>query len=764
MNVTLPNGAVIQGVPEGTPKDEIARKAISAGLATEQDFAGLIEPQQPSMLESVADVFTGKSRQTRATQELPELPEAAGFLAGEDMGTIAKVAPALLTTTDPQEMADILRANFPNIGIQYDEKGNIIAGNNRTGQRVVLNKPGVSTMDVLNTLGIGSLAAPAGATRAGATGLARVGQIAGQSGLATAGMEAAQAGVGGEFNLENVLMDMAAAGAIEAVPAVLKAYRDRSAGTATRLGQEATEAEAARVGAALSPEAQMAQQREITEQVARQAQARRPDLAQVASDVAPDPAITGAAERLGVAEQLTPGQTSRSQSYRELEGALSAVPGSQLSVQQKDAATAVAQKADDFITEFGGTTDKAGLSERLKGDLLNNIDDLDNQASQIYREIDKTIPKATKVDTSNIAQSLREEADMLGGEKYLEPIQRRVLKIAESEPSYALLDKERRKVGEALRKSQGPYKDADTGTLKQLYRQLTEAQEVAADAAGAGEMWASAKGLVSTRKELEDQSLSLLGRDKAGAIMPKVGRAVKKLGAGDYRDFDNAIAAIPKENRQEVVLTALNDVFTAGSRKEKQLSPAGFADWYESLSRNKAAKKRITDNLPEGAAQRLDDIYQVSKGLRQASAERVRTGVIQGLLKDFDQSDSWLSKLYQTGKTVAAAEGATTAAGLPGAGTTGVIVDALSKRKNDPIAKSADALLASHEFKNSVKAYADKSVKAKTKQAAADRALQRSEKYQKWLDRLPEEDKRQVMRVGLMTYLSGEQEQPTEQR
>ncbi|WP_231883100.1 hypothetical protein, partial [Alcanivorax sp. HI0033] len=35
----LPNGKVIQGVPEGTPKEEIMRKAISAGIATETDFA-----------------------------------------------------------------------------------------------------------------------------------------------------------------------------------------------------------------------------------------------------------------------------------------------------------------------------------------------------------------------------------------------------------------------------------------------------------------------------------------------------------------------------------------------------------------------------------------------------------------------------------------------------------------------------------------------------------------------------------------------------
>jgi len=39
MDVTLPNGQVIRGIPEGTPKDVIMQKAISSGLAQESDFS-----------------------------------------------------------------------------------------------------------------------------------------------------------------------------------------------------------------------------------------------------------------------------------------------------------------------------------------------------------------------------------------------------------------------------------------------------------------------------------------------------------------------------------------------------------------------------------------------------------------------------------------------------------------------------------------------------------------------------------------------------
>ena len=40
MDVELPNGRLIQGVPVGTSKEAIKQKAIAAGIATEQDFGG----------------------------------------------------------------------------------------------------------------------------------------------------------------------------------------------------------------------------------------------------------------------------------------------------------------------------------------------------------------------------------------------------------------------------------------------------------------------------------------------------------------------------------------------------------------------------------------------------------------------------------------------------------------------------------------------------------------------------------------------------
>jgi len=54
MDIELPNGTVIQGVPEGTTKQQVMEKAIKAGLATAQDFG-----TAPSSAMSSTDVNTG---------------------------------------------------------------------------------------------------------------------------------------------------------------------------------------------------------------------------------------------------------------------------------------------------------------------------------------------------------------------------------------------------------------------------------------------------------------------------------------------------------------------------------------------------------------------------------------------------------------------------------------------------------------------------------------------------------------------------------
>lgn len=726
-----------------------ANETEGRNLFADMESGKQSQPDEPGFFESIGNMITGSDRETRATQELSELEssifggDASGFLSTLPAKDALSLAATLSITSDPQERAKMLQSASPDFGIQYDEKGNIIAANNRTGQRVLLNAPGLSASDILPTSGRIAASIPLTAT---GTPLVAAASMGAKEGAITAAQEAAQASQGGDFDVGNVIADTALGGLSQYIPSAISRGNTRASQQADELTQEAIQAEAGRIANPASAEAQAAKSNELAGEIAKQSYKRKQNLSRSAGEVMPDKSVIEAAERLGVAEELTPGMISNNPIYKDIEGALRAKGGSELSVQGENAISKVAQKADDLITEFGGDIDKAALSQSVKEKVGNTINDLGAIESEAYDQVSKLTSPTQKVDMSDVYIKLQEEAENLGGAQFLEPFEKRLLKISESSPSYSLVDKERKKIGAALHKKQGAYKDMDSGRLKRMYGALTDAQgsSLSDEARNA---WDAAKAVTVKRKGLEDSSQKLFGKNLSNSIAPKVGNALNRLSKADYKNFDEIMAAMPdSETRQKVLLTALNDVFTAGSRKENQLNIPGFVDWYGSLKRQPQLMKRVKDNLPDGAVKRLDDLYTLTNSIRDANSRVVKTGVAAETLSGLDKYEGMLERIYK---------------GLP---NIPVVDQGLSILKasglagKDPATVSADRLISSPEFKRMAIELAKSNFKATQSAKAAERALKKSGRYKKWFSLLPNEDKMRIIRGGLISYL-GEQEE-----
>lgn len=713
-----------------------------------QIFSNYQVKEQPGMLETIGNMFTGSDRETRATQELPELEsaliggDASGFLSTIPTGDAAKLAGAIATTSDPAERAKMLQSASPDFGIQYDEKGNVIAANNKTGQRVVLNKPGLSASDLFPMSGRVAASIPLATSGAPLAAAAKMGAA---EGAITAVQEGYQSSQGGDFDAGNVIADMALGGLSQYIPSFIGKMKNKTGAQADELAQEAVQAEAGRITNPISAEAQAAKSNELASEIAGQAQKRKQDLTESAGQVMPDMETLAAAERLGVSEELTPGMISNNAIYKDIEGALRAKGGSELSVQGENAIAKVAQKADDLIAEFGGDIDKAAVSQNAKQSITNTINDLGSIESEAYNQVAKLTSPTQKVDMSDIYVGLQQEAENLGGKQYLEPFEKRILNLTESNPSYSLIDKERKKIGAALHQKQGAYKDMNSGRLKKMYGMLTDAQgsslsDEALDA------WNAAKAVTVKRKGLEDSSVKLFGKNLTDAITPKVGGALNKLAKSDYKQFDELMSAIPdREMREQVVLSSLNDVFTAGSRKEKQMNIPGFVDWYESLRRQPQLMKRVTDNLPTGADKRLKDIFQVTKSMRDANARVVKTGIAAETLSGLDKYEGMLERLYKAAPNVGVID-----QGL-------ALTKAMGLAGKEPATVSADKLISSPEFKRMAVELAKSNFKATQSAQAAEKALKKSERYKKWFSLLPSDDRLAIIRGGLIAYLGGEE-------
>jgi hypothetical protein len=433
-------------------------------------------------------------------------------------------------------------------------------------------------------------------------------------------------------------------------------------------------------------------------------EAQRRQLAAMAD---PDEMILKAAQELGVDADLLPSHFARNPTYVAIEQGLKSVPASDLSVREAGTIAALAEKADEFIVEFGGDTKRADVSENFRLDSQMLITELEKAAEDAYDAVRNVIPADAEVVTSNTLQMILDEAEALGGIEFLDKVERGLLETLDpkTRPTYKRIDRERKKIGQALSRSSGPYKDADEGALKRIYGALREDQRAAARAHGAEELYESASGLVAQRKSIEEQLVNVIGKEATGDIQKKAGAAVVALAKGETEAFTKLLKNIPemlgKESRREIVMTAMNDALTMGSRKEKSLHIPGFDDFMNGI------KKNGTD------AALAAEIFNL-----QGLVDRAY-GVVRGTARILPGTPDFLS-----GSRV-------------------------------PRHLAADALLADRQFlKYMVDAAAGRLENKKALRQAAT-AMRNNKAYQKWLKTLGEADKRDVLITGVLNFMRG---------
>lgn len=522
-------------------------------------------------------------------------------------------------------------------------------------------------------------------------------------------------------------------------------------------------AAAARAGATTSEAAQQQAAGEIGKAVTAK------DFSAIAGEVKPDERILEAAKQLDMDGALLPSHYSQSQTYRAVEQGLKSIPASQLKAKEYDTINQLAQKADDLIGLAGGTSNKVGLSEKFKAESSKAIDELSDKAEGIYDEIGAAIPAAEPTSADSVLKILRDKAKDLGGSEYLSSAEKRLLsRLSEKTaddgtktlPTYALVDNERKQIGAAIGKNEGPFKDQNTAELKQLYAALTDDQEKVAQQFGMGEKWGVAKGLVNQRKDLEDHMVTALGKDLSGTFTSKLSPAIQGLRKGNVQAFDKLIEATPPSMRQEVVASALNDVFTLGSRKEQQLSIPGFVDWYAGAKKS-GALDRVMKHLPPEARRNLSNIYKVSAGIRKANEEAISTGRLNTLIESIDGRNGVLEHLYgaaERGAAVAGGSIGAAAAGAPGAaiGTAlGAALGQAAGKKLQLPARSiaADALMADPKFQQALIKATEKNKKT------ASKVVENLPAWKKFAGHLSGDEAKQVARVGALAWLNNDIEE-----
>lgn len=484
-----------------------------------------------------------------------------------------------------------------------------------------------------------------------------------------------------------------------------------------------------------------------------------------------DPNFIKAADELNIDVEPLASFASQNPQFRSIEQALAAIPGSQIDAQGKAFVGAVSQKADDLIQRYGGTLDKAGLSQRFRQESLRTVDKLFEQADGLYNKLDEVIPKQTDVTAPNTLGFIEKISKESGGKispqmakikKDLTPDTKTVIgstglstEVPTQLPTYGRLSQLRREVGQALQKGSGPFKDAETGLLKALYSRMRLDQDNVAKNAGALDVSKAADGLIVQRKTLEDSLKNLLGKDLSGSIMVKGASEIKKLAKGDIDKFKSFINDIPEQFRGEVVVSSLNDIFRGSGVDQQALNVTQFSKIMDDINRQPTIKETLYSNLPEGAGKDLDNLHQLAKGISVAQQDKVRTGVVTSL---FDEQAGLLRKLLGKGGGMVVTGLVGKATGSPLAAN---IVGQFLNSKTSKAAAVGD-LLASDQFRtlvtDSVRGGVVEGGRITRKLQKAEKALEKSDVYKRWAETLATDDRAKLSSVGLISYLFDEKE------
>ena len=785
-SITTRDGITIQNIPDDVAPDAQVLKDRVARIRSGQEQAQPVQPTQPQqqpepgILESIGESITGARR---ATQETLNLPEWTSMPELNEM-SVASLKSALGTMmTNPQETVQVIQANFPDVQIRQDEKGNFILRSSRD-QREYAIPPGFSAGDIPRALGSILAFTPAGR----ATTIP--GAVAAGAGTQAA-IEATQAATGGEFGAGEVGTAGLLGGIVPAAGRVIQAVKPAFTRAVQRITGKVPESIAPAAptapgiaptsgpsGAAPSvPPVTLTQAPQATVQAAEEigtltrkssgsgigsatARVRLADLAQV------NPEAKAAADRLGI--EMPFDVFSDNPQIRSTVGLTRSAAGSEAEAAWRTSVATAVDKADDVIKQFDatfteGTIAPGVVSQRVRDSLTKTRADLNAEATKVYDTVNAAVPKQSIISMPKLRDTIDTIIGEMGGPGGLSGQERKLLKMMDDgNVTYGRLIREKNLIGQALQGKDSPYGNMEAASLKRLYAALADDQLTNVGNIGGEELRNQLRGanlIYAKERALGKRIINAFGEDVQGSIANKMRAAITTASRGDSAEFSKLIKLVPDDLRKETIATALASVTRSARGAERGgFGFSEFAKTYQGLRANAPVYKQIIDVLGPESHQVMRDLYEISRRITEARANVLTTGKANQAIVEALKAESLVGKVMESTMGKAAATAAAAAGGGPvAAGLASSVTNALASGNKDAV-KAAGKMFASDEFQ---KLAIESATKAEPSRASV-RRMAASEAFRKFAEaaRLPREmpKREQWILNALQTQQQFEQE------
>jgi len=688
----------------GTEQYLAVQRSYDASLSLENMTPSTQTPPVPTeemgIFEAIQEGFTGERRATELTETLPSYQRMPEFDRIFSLPVFKTAVGTIMG--DQQEMAQVIKAQFPDVEVRTDERGNPILRSAIDGREYAI-PPGMDFSDIPRA---GAAAALFALTK-GRGFLGTAAQGAGTQAV----YEAAQTGLGGEFDTADVAFAGIVPATFYTLGSSFRALQPYFQNVYARFFDTNKTPASKIVNPNLTVE-------ETADLATRAAGGDSAAARLLAEDAAPDANTIAAARRLGIEQNLQPDHVTTSQVYRELAQLAKSQSGSATRAAEIQGLQSVGERAFQLIDELGGTADLSTLNAGVRNNMKNTLGQLDTQVKNSWDTLREAVRPTTPVSAENVLNLLNTKISEGVPVEAFSPLEKQILKflspvektgkigndtisLGVTQPTYSLLDLMRRKAGNATRFTGEFGATEDIGRASQLYKAMVADIKAAAESVGpdAVGLYENAVAVTKLQKAMQDDLVALFGKNVDTSMVSSVNNALIQLSRGDADSIVRLLQAVPSELRSRVAVSGITSAFGKATQNG-QLNFNTYTKWYEGLLRNRAAYRTLMSYLPEGSMKQFSDLYRVSRGVQMATREYSRTG--KALQEGMRTADTALSRLYGVAQRAAIGvpvEAVASSLGFPGMGVGAGVTSAVINRGQKPaVIKAVDDMIGSPQF------------------------------------------------------------------
>ncbi len=494
----------------------------------------------------------------------------------------------------------------------------------------------------------------------------------------------------------------------------------------------------------------------------------------VAGSFSHDKELTDAARNLGIEpEQMFDAYLTKNKAGQEFQTQMALVPDSELSVIRKDSLTALNDSAESLLNSLG-KRNLSDMDDALVGRYNSTIKSLKDQEKALYKDVSSAIPSRTTVSADMTEIQLNKWADDRGGWEYLSPIEKEVFEAVaplggaknSGALTYDRLDYLRKKVGKEYDKASTVFGNENGSRMKMLYASLSDDMHAIANKFEVGSEAKLAKQIGAQRFKVQKAFENVAGKGLDKSITNQVTSAISNLAKGERAQFHKAMNAIPENQRQQVIATSLNDIFSKGTKKSSDNMFTGMVDTWAAM-KSKGTEKTLYRYLSPEARKSLESMYSLAKNVQEANRYWIPTGVTARFTEKFNDNIGFSGKINYIGELLSGERGgwigkafASLAAAKTGGGSF-IASQALKQTSGGAKGRGYNAvteMMTSPEWKRLVMSSRGSPQAQQAAVKSVEENISKSRWWREIYNRLPAEEKRKIARLGILGWFSGDEE------